>query len=94
MTVKSLTEEQKDRIVTMFTAKYYTLAELAIAYNRSPRTIIRALEERDAAPVVRRRNRKPKVVLLPAATPTKAPRWWTRFIDWAFPIIANNHTCQ
>jgi hypothetical protein len=77
MTVKSLTDIEKAQIDDLYTQGVYTIPELALIYNRSRRTVIRALEEQGAY-TIKKRAPKPKPV--PVVIPTKTP-WWKRVID-------------
>jgi hypothetical protein len=76
MTVKSLSPVQKAEIAVSYSYGKYTVNELATIYDRSSRTIIRALEEQGIKDVVKKR--KPKV---PVTIPTKTP-WWKRVTKW------------
>ena len=91
MTVKSLSEDQKDRIVAFFTyrttiysqPKSAVINEMAILYERHRRTIIRALEERGVDPGVKTRIKKePEQGHLPMAIRirTKTP-WYRRLFQ-------------
>lgn len=93
MTVKSLSPTAKDQITNLFLQKAMTLTQLAHFYDRSRRTIIRALEERGVDPGVKTRKKRAPVqpiqifpfpIVLPT-TPisTKSkPRWDYRVLDW------------
>ena len=74
MTVKSLTDLQKSYIGDLYRSQIYTIPELALLYERSRRTIIRALDEQGAY-TIKRRIPKPK--LLPVAIQTNIP-WYQR----------------
>ena len=90
MTVKSLSEDQKDHIVASFTTRTWlhgqskssAINELAILYDRHRRTIIRALEERKVDPGVKHRTKKEPAqqIQLPMVIRTKTP-WYRRFFQ-------------
>lgn len=63
MTVKSLSETQKDYIVSTFLNQVHSINDLATMYKRHRRTIIRALEERGVDPGVKHRTPKPRAVI-------------------------------
>lgn len=51
MTVKCLTEQQKNSLVCEYLDGLFTVKELGELYNRSPRTIYRVLNEKGFSPV-------------------------------------------
>lgn len=53
MTVKCLTPKDKDTLAALY-LNHRSVYELALAFHRSPRTILRVLEERGCAPVSQR----------------------------------------
>ena len=80
MTVKSLSATAKRNIANDFKNGTFTIDALAVWYFSSRRTIMRVLEEQGCAPVVKKRNRKPKEVppvQIPVVIPTKTP-WWKK----------------
>ena len=84
MTVRSLNETQKGQIADLYFAGHYTVPELAALYERSSRTINRALEEKGCSPV---KHRKPKPAPVPVVIPTKTP-WWKRiFSNMTFTYV-------
>lgn len=88
MTVKSLSEVQKDRIVTYFTTKttIYSqpksavINEMAILFERHRRTIIRVLEERRIDTGVKPRTKKPEKPAVKVVIPTRTP-WYRRIFQ-------------
>ena len=81
MTVKSLTDTEKTAIAVYWTGRQFTVTELAKLYNRSRRTIIRALEEYGYNPVTPRKKPLP-IVVAPDTTP-----WYKNLADQARAVV-------
>lgn len=82
MTVRSLNYGEILSIAYAFKHEKTSITELATHYQRSRRTIIRALEDQGVDPGIKRRKpvAKPVPVVLPKPIPTKTP-WWKRFFQ-------------
>lgn len=70
MTVKCITEPQKDVLIQLW-REYGSITELALVFHRSARTIYRVLEERGFNPV---KCSKPQSAALPVKPVAPIPK--------------------